>query len=395
MEALEATTATETARPATGTTDSPMKHMAYIQVPKDHLPGLRVSLWPCHSSRVINGVDSGVERGHGALEPLIASVAAFSATDQGAVGAMVDSLIAPIHAPSRGQHRRSMLNNDGLPLQVCLSSSTEKVSVRLIGDPCTGVADTVERLRQSIRRLHDVICWTKSQGLARYYALTVERTLPTDRRQRGNLQYGGLWLAMGVRQGEGMALYTTLDWAEVSLRARWRYAQEWLESILPAGSRAAEQLGVLPLLAWPVSVGLEGSSDADAVAKVYARLKEPVSLGNLGLDSFPLPEFAGFSERILAGRTLPDTGMLISVGFAVASGQLISTKLDICGHCVPRSPKEWQDTILQIARELDVRPILVDRLLTEQPVEVAFIGLGQNVPSSYRVNLYLKAISLR
>ena len=83
--------------------------------------------------------------------------------------------------------------------------------------------------------------------------------------------------------------------------------------------------------------------------------------------------------------------MLLSVGFAVASGQLISTKLDICGHCVPQAPKEWQDTLLQIARDLGVRPMQVEPLLTEQPVDVAFIGLGRTVSGSYRVNLYLKA----
>lgn len=325
------------------------------------------------------------------VNPLIGLAAACANTDQREVSAMVDSLIAPDYSPVDTRTRRSILNSDGVPLQLCLSSRTDKVSVRLIGDPCTGVQDPQERFNRSVKRLDELIGWSGAQTIARLAQLTIERTLPSTPDERSRLPYGALWLATGVPAGKGLALYTTLEWGEEAQRARWWRVQRWLNRILAVELDLAEQLGSLASLTWPISAGLEGSSEADAVAKIYLRFGESMYLQNALPDCFNSPEFASFSEHILAGRRIAATGTLLCLGFSVASGHLVSAKLDYCGHCVPRTPTQWREDIDQLSREFRIRSLPVQLALTECPVEVAFVGLGRNLPESYRLNLYLKA----
>ncbi|MET0555638.1 MAG: hypothetical protein ABW221_21545 [Vicinamibacteria bacterium] len=323
--------------------------------------------------------------------PLIAAAARCSGADRRAVGAMARSLVEPAHRPAPGRAAPSILNNDGLPLQLCVSSRAERVSVRLIGDPCTGIADPMERVGRSIERLSAVLRWSGAQGLAQPARSTVEETLPADDSSRRALVHGGLWLAVDACGRPGIALYTTLDWGDERRTERWGRVRAWLRRLLRDDTQPTALLRSLALLGWPVSAGLEGSSAADAVAKVYLCLDHPQTPDRLGIDAFRDPQLTDFYERTLAGRPLPPTGVVLCVAFSLSTGQLASVKLDICGHCVPQAPEDWRDTVDLWAGRLGVRPLSVRPLLDGSPVEVAFIGLGSTGRSRYRLNLYLKA----
>jgi hypothetical protein len=65
--------------------------------------------------------------------------------------------------------------------------------------------------------------------------------------------------------------------------------------------------------------------------------------------------------------------------------------VDICGHCVPRSPAAWQTWCDQVAGLTGARPFDLANLLTERPLEVAFVGLGRKLAGETRFNVYLKA----
>ena len=79
---------------------------------------------------------------------------------------MGDLVAVLVGAPWRGPgHARSILNNDGVPLQLCVSSSADRVRLRLIGDPHTGVIDAEQRFAASVRSALELLGTTRSEEL--------------------------------------------------------------------------------------------------------------------------------------------------------------------------------------------------------------------------------------
>lgn len=321
----------------------------------------------------------------------------------GTPGDLVSILVG---VPWRGPGRaRSVLNPDGVPLQLCVSASPRGVTVRWIGDPHTGVRDPSARAAAAVQAAYRLLDETSASAMRGALDLLVAHTLPAD---RAVLRDGTLWLAGGA--GRGAAIYTTLEWGDAS--TRWDRVAGWLDATLPMSHVATRAIAALRDLALPASAAIEGTHHDDARAKIYLRLgrEDGVTVGpdrwrespdgpavtgvgdpqlRRALDAagFDDPSFAWFCARVLGERAIPSRGIILSLAFSLATGALVERKIDICGHCVPRSSAAWSTLCDRLACELAVTPFAP----CGDATEVAVIGMAREVGGATRCNLYVKA----
>lgn len=296
-----------------------------------------------------------------------------------------------IGVPWSGNGRaRSTLNNDGVPLELCVSSGRTGVRSRFIGDPNTGLSP-LHRFSASVEAAFEVLAVTDSKGLRPLLQTTIDRTLPADDPGRATLRNGALWLAAEANAGPGMAVYTTLDWDSPDKTTRWQRAGAWLSAILPKGRALGQLIPALAQHCQPVSAGLEGQTMGDVRAKLYLRLRRAAPFSDLGCELFADPLVLSFLGKVLSHRTIPLQGLVLSTSFSVATGELTDIKVDVCGHCVPRRAHAWQTLITELCGLAAVKPISVASALLERNVEIAFVGIGRGRDGGSRVNVYLKA----
>jgi hypothetical protein len=300
----------------------------------------------------------------------------------------VERLSATLLGGSNVGHWRSTLNNDGSPLQVGVSLPRQGAhpAVRLIADPAAEPADGQRRWRRAALALEAVLA-SNAPNLKPLCDSVVSRLLPVEPAVRDSLPGGAIWLAADL-SGRGMALYATARWGEEA--ERWLRAHRWLTELLPDASVAHDTVARLARHAVLVSVGVEGVTAGDARAKLYWRLTGASALLDLGVPLLDSAVLFGFLSEAVGDRRISRTAIVGSIGFRVASGRVSDAKLDVCGHCVPRSRPEWVRAIQRlIARhELAAPPVDVTALLGS--VELAFIGFGLDAERAPRLNVYLK-----
>jgi hypothetical protein len=298
----------------------------------------------------------------------------------------VDRLCRRMAISTERRQGRSTLNNDGSPLQICvgLGRAGTPPAIRLIADPAAAGHDTAERFRFMERALDNVLAshGPRMEPLCRS---VLEQLLPSDSATRMALANGGAWLAADLR-GQGLALYTTAKWGDPAVR--WRRIRGWLDIVLPDATVAREVLIRLSPHAIPVSVGVEGASPRDARAKIYWRLGGSAGLDALGIPLLAAPEIAEFLSRAVGDRRIPIAAVVGSVSFHLANGALSDVKLDLCGHCVQRSWRDWS----AILRQCSARYGLTEFPFADpgQAVETAFVGFGLGSNLTPRLNIYLK-----
>jgi hypothetical protein len=140
-----------------------------------------------------------------------------------------------------------------------------------------------------------------------------------------------------------------------------------------------------------VAAAIEGHSRRDARAKVYVRLHRAVPLSAFKIKELAHPDILDFLRLVIDGRHVSTTGLVLSIGFAVATGELADVKVDVCGHCVPRSAADWDRLCAWMAHEFDVPRVGIAPALARRDVEIAFIGMGRRQSGEVRCNIYLKA----
>lgn len=285
----------------------------------------------------------------------------------------------------RAELGRSVLNNDGSPLQACVSCSARRIGVRLIADPSLGRVDMEARVADSVGVLARLLLRTRSRALARGCRDTIAIGIPSVGR-RSELQAGALWLAAGP--AGGAALYVTCAWGAV--RKSWTRVDAWLDAVLADSRPAKQALSELRLHAYPVSLGLEGTDHTDLRAKVYVRFERLVSLARLNLEPLRHPALAHFLTAVIGEGGMSSRGLLLCVSFRVDSGCLADVKIDLCAHCVPRAPQQWSTTITTLAQESSLLVPSVLQAVVDESVEVALLGLGVDRRGCPRLNLYLK-----
>jgi hypothetical protein len=100
----------------------------------------------------------------------------------------------------------SCLNNDGSPLQLCLTSGRKGVALRAIGDPGAFYNSIEDRYRSSIQTLFSVIESNDAQELTPLAEETIALLIPRAYEERNAYKQGFVWIAASPDQ-PGIAFY--------------------------------------------------------------------------------------------------------------------------------------------------------------------------------------------
>jgi hypothetical protein len=302
----------------------------------------------------------------------------------GAGGQELARVLLADPGPAAGRAGRSSLNNDGTPLQLCVSVGAGRRACRLIGDPASTVEAPGDRLARGRAALDELLA-TRGPGLRAACARTLAMLPAGD--ALAALRHGALWLAAEVA-GPGLALYTTAGWG--SDDDRWQRGLAWLDGLLPDARAARGVVERVRPLARPVACAIEGDAPARARAKLYFRPRTPVPLARMEIDLLCDPRVAELLAPLIGDAAIRADTLVYGLGFNLADGALCDAKLDVCAHCTPRPPAAWTALLAWWTGRQSHRELGVDAALAAGTAEVAFVGLGVRVDGELRTNLYLK-----
>jgi hypothetical protein len=279
----------------------------------------------------------------------------------------------------------STLNNDGSPLQLCVSVSSRTSSVRFIADPAYSATTHSQRLERSqgaIARL----CSATSAPIAEVSNQILRGILPDTESQSARTS-GILWTASSV-QRQGAAIYVNARWN--SAEDDWERVLSTVSSILPQARDARNLLCELRKCARIASVGIESDTSGEIRIKTYWRFSVPVPFRSSGIALLHHPAFAAFLQSVLSNRETPLSALVCSAGFLLSSGELEDIKIDLCAHCVPFKLQEWLTLADDLTTENSLQPFSLSNVLLRGRAEVAFLGFGITRSEKRRLNLYLK-----
>lgn len=304
------------------------------------------------------------------------------------VAAMRIGFESPVISGPRG---RSTLNDNGAPIQVCIQATRRGVSWGLIGDPEHDLPEPGMRLAASRQALPAVLTICRATELTGLIDQTLETCLPlNDATALQRLMGGVVWIAGGLDRA-GAGLYVDIRHGDVE--ANWDRIGIWLAAICPDTLNARPILQAVRPHGVPAGIGLKGVSAANARAKFYWRLKEPVSIETFGIDPLLHPALPWFLEKLTKGRPLSPSALTFSAGFDVASGHLRDAKIDVCccRHCLGQSSLEILDVLELCAGHLGLDMLAEARApLSDGLCQAALLGLGADSTGELRLNLYLK-----
>jgi hypothetical protein len=281
----------------------------------------------------------------------------------------------------------SCLNNDGSPLQLCLTSGRQGIALRAIGDPGAFYSSTEERYRASIQTLFSAMERNHAQELTTLAKETIALLIPQAYEERNAYKQGFVWIAASPDQA-GIAFY--LEMACLGVENAWQAVERWLAHVLPSSDAARRIVETLSRHCVVASAGLEGSTVANSRAKIYFRLLRAIGLGALGLDIFSSTEMKDFLSIAMGSYEVDREGLVMSVGFSLLTGELADAKIDLCGHCLTHARDEWSSVVRQITRRFTLAPLDTEPVLQSGEYQVAFIGLGLTTDYEPRLNLYAK-----
>ena len=320
------------------------------------------------------------------LRRLLALATRLAGTSQEETERLAALLVGTLH---KGPWN-STLNNDGSPVQVCVTQAQahSQPAVRLIADPAAGIVNIKDRYERAGKVSREVR-HSHGPGMQSFCDSLVEGMLPVDAARRATVPGAGVWIAADL-SGKGLALYTTAKWETVE--KRWARARRWLKDILPETTVADGVVDSLSSRTVLVSACVEGATPGTANAKLYWRIEGPTPLDALGIPLIANPMVSEFLSLVIENRRIPRKGILVSVGFHVGSGGLSGVKFDICGHCVNRTPADWTHVLQRWAAHHEVACLPEDYSALLEAAELAFIGLGLDVDAKPRLNVYLKRL---
>ena len=285
----------------------------------------------------------------------------------------------------------STLNNDGTPLQVCVTARPGDYAVRLLGDPGANAPSAGQRVTIAHSALAALLGPERHAYLGEACDRMLSTILPQPLECRKETPRGILWLAASLA-GREIAVYTKARWNGPD--QDWARCRSLARQLCPDPSDSETVISVLREAASPVSVGLESAGREPRRLKLYWRLRRPVMLSGLGIDLLGDVSANDFLIRVLGTRKVPSTALVFSTSFSVATGHIDDAKIDICGHCAQRPAESWLHLISSLAADHCLTDPRLAGVLSAHRADVAFIGFGLNRRGEKRMNVYLKVPQL-
>ena len=307
---------------------------------------------------------------------------ACAGAPQEKAAALAGAMLAGPAGPGAG---RSTLNNDGVPLELCIGLGGARKTCRLIADPAFTEADAERRMARGREALGSLLA-ARGPGLRELCERTLAATLPVAA-DLASLRSGAMWLAAEL-DAPGLALYTTGNWG--GEEARWERTLAWLDGVLGDTRAARGVIEPLRQVAHVVAHGIEGDEPRRSRAKLYLRARTPRPLAAMGLELLRDPWVGELLLRLIARAPIHSSTLVYSIGFAIEDGRLIDQKIDVCAHCTPRRPEQWNALLAWWSQARGMDGFGVEEALLSGVAEVAFVGLGVRADGELRTNLYLK-----
>lgn len=321
------------------------------------------------------------------LDDLIGVAAAVGGADVMGVRSLAELLLAATDEPLPPRRGRSGLNSNGAPLELCLSAFADACRLRFIADPASADPDPLARRARSIDALAATLDRCGARALEALCAETIRAVIPGDEEVRTRYLEGVLWLGAGVGM-PGAALY--VDATKHAHDEAWTRAEEWLGRILPQPAAALARIEALAGAGDLMAVGIEGTSPANARAKLFWRMSRPAALADFGVPALLEPSFTRFLDASAADRDFPLTGIVFSISFLAATGQELDAKIDLCAHCLGHDDETLARLVDDLAAGFTLAPIATRTALANGGVAPAFLGLNRNALGQHRLDLFLK-----
>jgi hypothetical protein len=326
----------------------------------------------------------------GRLELLFRAASMISGAGEDEVAGLTDTLLA---LPEEGYGRRggrTGLNSDGSPIQFSISMTEKGAFSRLLSDPAFVLINPYERYLHSLFSLRKLIKLTSSEELEELCDITLASNLPASKEKLSdNYPDGVMWLGAGLGV-PGIALY--IDGRRGTEEEAWKRIYEWLITIMPASGESILAVNALKKYSQIMCIGIEGSSLENARAKIYWRLKRPLSLNDMELEILKDNAFSEFLTQLAGDKKILLNGLVFSLGIHIGSGKIYDAKIDVCAcrRCLNYKPREWLDKLHIAAAAYGIPVPDIEKILLENMCAVSYFGIGNDIKGNTRLNLYLK-----
>lgn len=300
--------------------------------------------------------------------------------------ALVNGLAATLLGEcDAGTQFRSRLNNDGSPLQACVSLRRGAPVWRLVGDPHSDVTDSAARFAAARRVAAGVLATRTDREFARVVDAALDRT-PASRADAASRWSGAIWTCAGL-DGAGAAVYVDARWGP--LEQRWPRTIEWIHGFTgrpPCAALLAAATAPTRLAA----VSVEGHDLAGARVKLYFRVAGTVSLADIGFNPWQRSVLSEFAATLGGRERIEREGLLLCLGLDAETGGLRDVKLDACGHCLAFDRAQFRAWVERVGVVLGLVTDDLDAMRIGERTDVAFVGCGVTAAGEPRVNVYFK-----
>jgi hypothetical protein len=282
----------------------------------------------------------------------------------------------------------SKLNNDGSPLQLCITSTNKVQSLKILCDPRSDITNLNLRHGYALHVLRELMKTPPYSSLKDVVDCTLECNLPHDITKYPSLEGGTLWLGVPIGT-EGLAVYLNGRWGTPA--QQWERVNRWLDKLIPIHESRIKALSKLSKFAVIASVGLEGIDENRLRYKIYFRLTDAYNLNRLDIDLLSSESLLTFLELALSDHEIPSAGMVFCIGLCALTGEIVDAKIDLCGHCLAPIVDNWLNLLETLTSRINIPLNNTLKLAAfEQFAEIAFLGCGVKTDGSVRLNLYLK-----
>ena len=110
--------------------------------------------------------------------------------------------------------------------------------------------------------------------------------------------------------------------------------------------------------------------------KIYWRLTTPTLLSTLAIPLLHHPAMSRFFATVVSNGRMSLTGVVLSAGFLLSTGQLEDVKADLCAQCLPRSLDRWLDRVDEVTEQKSLSTMALRSCLREAILSRHFSGWG-------------------
>ncbi|HEV8020560.1 MAG TPA: hypothetical protein VGP41_04810 [Candidatus Lustribacter sp.] len=317
---------------------------------------------------------------------MIAAASAIRRFLEDSIGAEAAALAGELCSdPELDALRPSGLNGDGSAIQLVWPSGGD--GVRLLVDP--GAFGSMRSRWEQTQMAFDALARMTAQPQLASVLRGVVDALCVDDDQ--GFPDGYAWVGAPIAR-TGFCAYIDARSGGDAEQA-WSKLGQYLSATLADAAPACQTIDRLASAVEIQSVGIEGTQADRAVVKVYWRVPDLAALSLVTADDSTARDIMRFLETAMGDNAMRVSGLVLSTGFVIATGEPAGIKVDLCAcpACLHLGSDGWRERLDVLCWVFGWAPLPARAL--HPGAEVAFIGMGRSLDGTTRLNLYTKPIS--